>query len=114
MHGRTYADAQPPTNAWGFDAEYLLVSWARGAWRYSARYDRFRMQQTVSSFEYLPFLVADDGHAWTVAAMREFGPHWTATVEGIIVSSNVPLRVALGSPEFARENMLQLALRYER
>lgn len=114
LHGRTYEDAEAPTNAWSFDAEFLLASWTRGAMRYSARYDRFEMQQTVSSFEYLPFLLADHGHVWTLACMREFGPRWTVTLEGIIVSSSVPLRVALGAPEYARENMLQLALRYER
>jgi len=113
LHGRTYEDAEAPTNAWSFDAEFLLASWKHGAMRYSARYDRFHMQQTVSSFEYLPFLLADDGHAWTLAAMRELGPHWNLALEGIIVTSNVPLRAALGSPEYARENMLQLSVRYD-
>jgi hypothetical protein len=113
LHGRTYADAEPPTNAWSFDSEFLLASWKHGAMRYSARYDRFEMQQTVSSFAYLPFLLADRGHGWTLACVRELGPHWTATLEGIIVSSSVRLRPAIGVPEFARENMLQLALRYD-
>ncbi len=66
--------------------------------RYSVRYDRYEMQQTYSTFEYIPILLADDGHAWTVACIREFGPHWSMALEGIESDSTVPLRVLLGEP----------------
>jgi hypothetical protein len=80
--------------------------------RYSVRYDRYRMQQTYSSYGAWA-LLADDGHAWTVAVIRDFGRHWSAALEGIQSESSVPLRTAIGQAPYAREQMLQLALRYE-
>lgn len=114
LHGRTYVDAELPHNAWSFHSEFLLVSLRHGAMRYSARYDRFHMQQTYSSYGYLPILLADDGHAWTLACIRDLDRNWSLALEGIQSVSTVPLRTFIGQQAFARENMLQLALRYER
>jgi hypothetical protein len=113
LHGRTYADPDVPHNAWSFNSEFLLASLKQGAMRYSVRYDRFQMQQTYSSFEYIPILLADDGHAWTLAVIRDFNRHWSAALEGIQADSSVPLRALLGQPAHARENQLQLSVRYE-
>jgi hypothetical protein len=113
LHGRTYEDAEIPHNAWSYHAEFLLASLRRGAMRYSVRYDRFHMQQTHSSYDDFPVLLGDDGHAWTVALIRDFGRHWSAALEGIQSESTVPLRTAFGQAPDAREQMLQLALRYE-
>jgi hypothetical protein len=71
------------------------------------------MQQTYSSLEYLPFPLADSGHAWTVAAIRDFNRHWSVALEGIQAVSSAPLRPLLGQPSYAREQMLQLAVRYD-
>ena len=113
LHGRTYADEDVPHNAWSFNSEFLLASFKHGPMRYSARYDRFEMQQTYSSFEYIPILLADDGHAWTLSCSRDFNEHWSVALEGILTDSDVPLRALMGQPMGAREQMLQLAVRYE-
>ena len=113
LHGRTLVDAEVPHNAWSFHAEFLLASLQRGLMRYSVRYDRYRMQQTYSSYGGPSSLLADDGHAWTIALIRDLGRHWSAALEGIQSESSVPLRTALGQNAYAREQMLQLALRYE-
>ncbi len=113
LHGRTFADADLPHNAWSYNSEFLLASLHSGAMRYSVRYDRFEMQQTYSSFEYIPILLADHGHAWTLSCSREFNRHWSVALEGIETDSNVPLRALLGDPAYAREQALQLAVRYE-
>ncbi len=54
-----------------------------GAMRYSVRYDRFDMQQTYSTYDDFPILLADHGHAWTLACMRELNRHWSLALEGI-------------------------------
>ncbi len=113
LHGRTYADPDVPHNAWSFNSEFLLASLKHGPMRYSVRYDRYEMQETYSSFEYLPILLADHGHAWTVALTRDFNEHWSAVLEGIQSDSNVPLRPFIGVPASEREQMLQLAVRYD-
>lgn len=113
LHGRTYEDPSTPHNAWSFDSEFLLASLQHGPMRYTLRYDRFGMQETHSSFEYIPILLADHGHAWTVACIREFNRHWNLTLEGIRSESTVPLRSLIAQPPYAREQLLQLALRYD-
>jgi hypothetical protein len=113
LHGRTYEDPGLPHYAWSYNSEFLLASLQRGAMRYSVRYDRFNMQQTYSDFSDFPLLLGDHGHAWTVAFIHDFDRHWSAALEGILADSTVPLRTAYGQPAYAREQMLQLALRYE-
>jgi hypothetical protein len=113
LHGRTYVDSYQPTNAWSFDAEFLLASWQRGALRYSARYDRFASRQTASNFfQFVGIYFGDRGHAWTLACERRFNEHWSAALEGIEVSSSVAQRVLIGEPPQASERQWQLALRY--
>ena len=113
LHGRTYVDPGLPQEAWSYDSEFLLASLKSGAMRYSVRYDRFEMQQTYSTYEYIPILLADQGHAWTVACIRELNKHWSVTLEGIVSDSTVPLRALLGDPAYAREQALQLSVRYD-
>ncbi|HEV7431693.1 MAG TPA: hypothetical protein VGN77_01520 [Steroidobacteraceae bacterium] len=113
LHGRTYVDTHVPQVAWSYDSEFLLASLKRGAMRYSVRYDRYQMQQTYSTFGYIPILLADDGHAWTVACIRDFGRHWSMALEGTESDSTVPLRALLGDAPYARERVLQLSVRYD-
>jgi hypothetical protein len=112
LHGRTYVSPDLPHTAWSYNSEFLLASLQSGAMRYSVRYDRFEMQQTYSSFEYIPLLLADHGHAWTLACTRDFNRHWSTALEAIVATSAVPLRALFGNPPNARERQLQLALRY--
>ena len=118
LHGRTFVGYDLPTNAWSFDAEFLLASWQQGAMRYSTRYDRFASQQTASNFaQYVNGIYyGDRGHAWTLAASRQFNEHWSTTLEGIDVRSSVAQRAliwATGRTQ-ATERQWQLAVRYER
>jgi hypothetical protein len=114
LHGRTYIDAELPNNAWSYDAEYLLASWKRAAVRYSVRYDRFASQQTSSNFaQYVQGIYfGDRGHAWTLAADRQFNEHWSAALEAIEVHSWVAQRLLLGEAASANERQWQLAVRY--
>jgi hypothetical protein len=112
LHGRTYEDPGVPHNAWSYNSEFLLASLNRGPMRYSVRYDRYEMQQTFSTYDDFPILLADHGHAWTLACTRDFNPHWSMTLEAIESDSNVPLRAVYGDPVYADEKMLQLAVRF--
>jgi hypothetical protein len=121
LHGRTLLDAPQPandwtTNAWTFESHFLLVSNTQGRWRYSARYDRFFVQQTASNFaQFIGGIYFNErGHAWTLAVQRSCGQHWNVALEGLQVDSDVEQRALLGQPDVARERQLQLALRYER
>ena len=118
LHGRTFASYDQPTNAWSFDSEFLLASWQQGAMRYAARYDRFATQQTESNFaQYVNGIYfGDRGHAWTLAASRQFNEHWSMTLEGIEVRSSVAQRALLwvNAPTDVTERQWQLALRYDR
>jgi len=118
LHGRTYVDVTAPSNAWSYQSRFLLASWQQQRWRYSARVDQFDMQQTSCDFCSGPygtgFVFGDDGHAWTLAAQRSFGAHWNLTLEGLDVTSTVPMRNFLGIATAQRERQLQLALRYDR
>ncbi len=115
LHGRTYDDIGLPTNAWSFHSEFLLASWKQGPMRYSARYDRFRTQQTASNFiQYIGFYLGDDGHAWTLACSRQLSERWTAVLEAIQVDSGVAQRVFTGEAPYQRERQVQLAIRYDK
>jgi hypothetical protein len=114
LHGRTFEDAAPNNNDWSYASEFLLASWKQSAWRYSLRYDRYSVQQTRSTFEYLPFLLDQGGHAWTASLDRELGEHWHVTLEGIQSDSHNVLRSFLGQPQQLRERQLQLAIRWEK
>jgi hypothetical protein len=114
LHGRTFEDAAPTNNDWSYGSEFLLASWQQSAWRWSLRYDRYEMAQTRSTFEFLPFLLAQRGHAWTLATDRALGEHWHVTLEGIESDSNNVLRSFLGVAPQLRERQLQLAVRWEK
>jgi hypothetical protein len=114
LHGRTFAYAAPDGNDWSFASAFLLASWQQSGWRWSLRYDRYRMEQTRSTFAFLPFLLDQDGHAWTAAIQRAVGEHWNVALEGIESRNDNSLRGALGQPPLAREQQLQLSLRWEK
>jgi hypothetical protein len=115
LRGRTLVGMDLPNNAWDFHSEFLLASWQQENWRVSARFDRFRSQQTSSNFyDQVGIYLGDSGRALTVAIQRNFGAHWNAVVEGVEVKSDVAQRAFLGIPTTAKERQWQIALRYER
>ena len=81
LHGRTMVDAELP-HAWSFHANPAGEPAAPpdallGALRPLP--DATDLQQLRRPSD----LLADDGHAWTVACIRDLGQHWSAALEGI-------------------------------
>jgi hypothetical protein len=110
LQGYTYAGPQLPPNSWSFDAQFLLASLKHGAQRFTARYDQFAMQQSVS---YFGSLNADDGDALTLAYDYQLNQRWNLAVEALRLDSKLNARRRVGAPPHAREEQLQLALRFE-
>ena len=110
LQGRTYVGDDSPVNCFSFGAAFGLVSYTRGAQRLSLRHDRFMMQQLASSYG---FYNRDRGHAWTVAWVYAFDPHWSLSTEALEIRGTLAARSWLGIAPRQRERQLQLALRYE-
>jgi hypothetical protein len=112
LHGVTYAgeNAAEQYNTWYYDSAFGLVSWSRGPHRLSARYDRFKMRQTVTLFG---FYGADDGHAWTAAYAYQIDDRWSVMLEDLQIDSEMPARRSLNEPVAASERELQLAVKLE-
>jgi hypothetical protein len=101
--------AEFPTNDWDLSAGFALASFAWGENRLSARYDIFqtRQQHGFGIPEY-----DDDGHAWTLAYLRDFGEHWQVGAEWLRIHSTFGEREELGLPETVDETQTQLVVRY--
>ena len=106
MQGETWIDPFIPFK-WDFDAQLLLASYEWRGNRLTLRRDWFSMQKTQGRGG-----GSDSGHAWTVAAGREFDEHWSAMIEGLWVNSRFPGRSEYAAPVAARESSLTLSLRY--
>jgi hypothetical protein len=94
---------------WGFDSEFLLLSWQLGGNRLSARYDRFDMHQTEPSDDIDGY--RDHGHAWTFAYRREINAHFSVALELLQIDSRLNERLEFALPETALERELELAVR---
>ncbi len=110
LYGRTYAGDPPAPNCFLFSSWFGLMSVKSGSDRYSIRYDKFDMNQMVSTYR---FYDHQQGHAWTLGFSKQLGEHWSVSIEGLQVSSQHRRRTRIGLPEAARERQLQLALRYD-
>jgi len=110
MSGSTAVGAGPELNIFNFSSEFALASYQLGAERFSLRFDRFDLNQTVATDADYGF---DDGHAWTLAYEHHFDQHWNAVLEEVLVVSDNNSRFYIGLPSYARESQLQLAVRYE-
>ncbi len=102
-------DASLPTNDWDLRAAFLLTSYAWGANRISGRYDWFqtRQQHGYEMGEY-----DDDGHALTVAYLRDFGENWQLGAEWLRIHSTFGAREELGLPPTLDETQTQLVVKY--
>lgn len=110
LEGETYIEPAPGALLeWGFDARFVLLAKRIGVRHTLAlRYDDFDVSSERAAGEGL-----QSGHAWTAAYGFEPGPQWRCTLEWLRVASQLPNRALyLGEPPFARESMLQLAIRY--
>lgn len=93
---------------WPFRAEYALVSRRLGRHTFSARYDRFEVDDSNGDGD-----GSERGHAWTAAWVFTPDEHWRFTLEWLRVSSSSYNRNdAFGLPALATETQLQLAVRY--
>jgi hypothetical protein len=98
-----------PTNDWDLRAAFLLTSYAWGSNRVSGRYDWFqtRQQHGYDIGEY-----DDDGHAVTVAYLRDFGENWQLGAEWLRIHSTFGAREGLGVPSTIDETQTQLVVKY--
>lgn len=108
LSGRTCLDAEDEQYCWHFDSEFVLLSWALGPNRLSARYDRFDLHQS-------PPADGDDdldhGHAWTIGYQRDLNRHLGLALEFLQIDSRLNVRTEFGLPESAREREIQLMVR---
>jgi hypothetical protein len=109
-HTAINAGGAPLTSLWHFDAEYVLASYSHGRHRFSARADRFWMQQQTSSYYFYNY---DDGRALLLAWSFEINPHLTLIAETLRVRSTLEFRTLIGADEDAIERQHQLGLRLE-
>ena len=84
-------DTSPlPTNDWDLRAAFLLTSYAWGSNRVSGRYDWFQTRQRhgydIGEYD-------DDGHALTVACLRDLGERFQLGAEWLRIHG-APLRRA--------------------
>lgn len=94
--------------SWPFHARFGLISRHWGRHTLSARYDKFGVD---SGGAYT--IGTEDGHAWTFAYVFNQGPRWRLALEWLHVTSEVASRaLLLNEPTFARENQLQVSIRY--
>ena len=80
----------------GYRASYALLTARAGRHRFSARYDRFEV---------------DDREAWTAAYQLETGEHHRLALEWIRVTSDHPQRRQIGLPVHAEEDVIQASFR---
>ncbi len=98
-----------PTYDWDLRAGFVLASYAWGTNRISARQDRFKTRQQhgdgIPDYD-------DDGHATTIAYLRDFGEHWQFAAEWLRIHSSFAAREEIGLPTTVNETQTQLVLRY--
>ena len=99
-----------PTNDWDLRAGFVLASYAWGPNRISARYDRFKTRQQHGRTALPDY--DDDGHAATIAYLRDLGQHWQFAAEWLRIHSTFAAREELGLPPTLNETQVQLVLRY--
>lgn len=93
-----------------FDTFYLLLTreWRGGAFRTTARYDDFRVEDRDST-------ALDDnreeGRAWTLALLVPMGEHWRAGIELLDLEADRPAARRAGSPPLDGDSV-RAELRY--
>jgi len=97
------------TEDWRLQAGFAMASYAWGANRVTARYDRFRTWQRQGSS--IPDY-DDDGSATAIAYLRDFGEHWQVATEWLRIQSHFQERDELGQQPNVTEAVTQLAVRY--
>jgi len=87
---------------------FALLSKRLGAHRLTLRYDEFGTDQEQGT----GFRNWDEGTAWTFAYLYDLDNRWQLAFESLWIDSKLTGRVQLGEPVSAREQQVQLAVRY--
>ena len=91
---------------WPFKAQYALLSKRLGRHTFSARYDRFEVDNNFGDGDAY-------GHAWTAAWVFTADEHWRFALEWLrVTSSDYNRNDAFALPALATETQLELAVRY--
>jgi len=96
--------------AWNIKSWFLLLSRQLNSWRFSLRRDEFNNNQYRGFF--LPHVYDDDGHAWTLAAIKDLNEHWQVTGEWLRINSRFLPRASYSASTLT-EQQLQLSMRYK-
>lgn len=91
-----------------FKVGYLLLSWGREKLRVSARYDRFENVDRDHTAE----PDQETGHAWTLAAFWQPGPHWRLGAEALSLRAARPAAADAGANPDTDARRVQLELRF--
>ena len=108
LDGDTAAD-DDPTMRWTFNTKFVLLAQGFGKHRLAARYDEFRVRQTVGSNP--ARLSHENGNAWTLGWSWAVHEHVDVMTEWLRIDSLHSARAALGEVPKAVEHSLQLSLR---
>lgn len=92
-----------------YSASYGLLTAKAGRHRFTARYDRFEVEDKDA-------LGAEDdndedGEAWTAAYILETGEHHRLAFEWLRITSDRPSRASIGLPTHAEEDLFQASFR---
>jgi len=90
-------------------ATYGLITAKAGRHRFTARYDRFKVED--HDRHPIDDPNGDEGHAWTAAYLVETGAHHRLAFEWLRLVSDRPARALIGLPTHAEEEQLQASFR---
>jgi hypothetical protein len=108
LGGYTIIEPGGPQIVWDFESWSALLSRKLGPHSLSVRRDEFYVDHWPAADP-----GTEDGDAWTLAYSYERGERWRVLLEWLSVSSTVSARpVLLGEPAYAREEKLELSVRY--
>jgi hypothetical protein len=93
----------------GYRASYALLTASAGRHRFSARYDRFRVDDRDANR--VEDDNSDDGEAWTAAYQLRTGEHHRLALEWMRITSDHPQRRQVGLPVHAQEDVVQASFR---
>ena len=111
LSGATYIAPTGEDRRWPFKASFALLSKRIGPHIFSARYDRFEVDGPGDSGQ--PGEVWQKGHAVTLAYIFQPQPRWRIALEWLhVTGTSYSLEEYQDGPPMARQNQLQLAIRY--
>ena len=110
MDGRTAMGLPDPRAEIDFRALYVLASWKRDTWRFTARYDEF----STDDLDHLPTGETNDeeGRAWTAALFYERGDVFRVGLEYVALEAHRIAAAESGFDPVADGDSLSFEVRY--